>query len=489
MTLSAIAAFDEAVVQCHDAPDPDAIACGFALLTFLRQKGVKVRLIYAGARITKPNVVLMVEALKIPLESVSDLPRPKLLITVDCQYGAGNVTRFECDRFAVFDHHRREIPDSDDLVIMPQLGSCSTLIWDLLRKEGFDFAANPAVTTALVYGLVTDTLEGAESRHPLDRDLEEFGGADLTLIKKLKNSALTMNDLQTVALALSKPRLIGTIGLMRSDACDPNLLGFAVDIAKQVEGFDSCVVYAPHNAGIKLSIRSSVREVMANELAAFITEGVGSGGGNLEKAGGYIAFSMMTGVSAEQFIAARIKDYQTRYNFVYADRHDIDFAAMPSYRKLPVRIGFAPTIDIFAEGEPICVRTLEGDVDTQSSRDIYLMIGVEGEIYPIRKSRFEESYTVLPDPYVLATDYEPTIIGKRSGEKKRIVPSARTCVAKAKKIIRAAPLARDAKVFTAWDTAKYFSGRIGDYLAAPNEDFGDLYIVKREIFHKTYELI
>ncbi|MDR2151210.1 MAG: DHH family phosphoesterase [Helicobacteraceae bacterium] len=489
MTLKAIADFDEVVIQCHDAPDPDTIACGFALSRFLDERGVKVRLIYAGAQITKPNVVLMIKALAIPLEHVVDLPRPKMLITVDCQYGAGNVTRFECDRFAVFDHHRQEIPNADNLVIFPQLGSCSTLIWDLLRKENFDFAANAAVTTALVYGLTTDTLEGAESRHPLDRDLAEFAGADMALIKKLKNSALTMEDLRVVARALSSLQLIGAIGLLRSERCDPNLLGFACDVAKQVESFDCCAVYAPHNAGVKLSIRSSVRETRADELAAFITEGVGSGGGGAEKSGGYISLKALTGVSAERFITAKIEAYQSRYNVIDSRNHNVDFAAMPRYRKLPIPIGFAPTIDIFEDGEPICVRTLEGDIDTLASKEVYLMIGVEGEVYPIRKSRFEESYAVLPGQYSFNAEYEPTVISRRSGDKKSIIRSVKPCASKADIIIRAAPLARDVKVFSAWDAERYFSGKIGDYLAAPIGDFNDLYVVKGEIFHKTYELV
>jgi phosphoglycolate phosphatase len=489
VTLSKIAAFKEVVVQCHDAPDPDTIACGFALWRFLTDNGAKVRLIYSGAKITKPNVVLMVKLLEIPLEHIVALPRPKLLITVDCQYGAGNVTRFACDRFAVFDHHRQEIPVSDDHVIFPQLGSCSTLIWDLLRKEGFDFAANPKIATALVYGLVTDTIDGAEMRHPLDRDLLEFDGADAALIRKLRNSALTIEDLKIVANALAASRLIGTIGLLQADACDPNLLGFAGDIAKQVECFDCCVAYAPHNAGVKLSIRSSVREVMASELVAFITEGAGSGGGSMEKAGGYISLKAMEGVAPDEFVTAKIKEYQSRYNFIYSDNHNIDFASMPRYRKLPIPIGFAPTNDIFSNGTPICVRTLEGDVDVVVSSEIYLMIGVEGEIYPIRRFRFEEDYDVLSDPYVVTAEYAPAIINKHSGEKKTVIASARACVPKAEKIIRAAPLGRDAKVFTRWDTEKYLSGKIGDYVAASRDDFGNVYIVKREIFHKTYESI
>jgi phosphoglycolate phosphatase len=47
-------------------------------------------------------------------------------------------------------------------------------------------------------------------------------------------------------------------------------------------------------------------------------------------------------------------------------------------------------------------------------------------------------------------------------------------------------LSRDAKVFSDWDIEKYFLGRTGDYLAAPETDFRDVYIIKGEILDKTY---
>jgi phosphoglycolate phosphatase len=488
MNLKDFLKFKQIVIQCHNEPDPDAIASAFGLWSYFNTGGVKARMIYGGREnITKPNVVLMLKLLAIPLEYAAELPPPELLITADCQYGAGNVAHFDCKEFAVFDHHRQEIPDSDNLIIRPQLGSCATLIWELLLKEGFDFSAHPNVTTALVYGLLTDTLEGAESRHPLDRDLADFNGADRQIIKLLMNSAITMNDLQIVATALSTSRLLTSVGLLKAGPCDPNLLGFVCDVAKQVDRFDCCVVYAPHNAGIKLSVRSCVREVMADELAAFITDGVGSGGGNSEKAGGYISSHSLNGADADDFITSKIVDYQTRFSFVYPGQNDLDFAGMPRYRKLPIAVGYAPTAQIFPEGTYIRVRTLEGDLDIRTGDDVYLMIGAEGEVYPIRKLRFSESYNAVNAPHTTDAEYAPAVIDLLSGQKSLILPHAKTCFPKEDKFIHAAPIDKDVKVFTAWDTQKYFLGRAGDYIAASEKDFNDIYIIKRNIMAKTYE--
>jgi phosphoglycolate phosphatase len=490
MNLKDILNFKQVVIQCHNEPDPDAIASAFGLWSYLNDGGIKARIIYGGMEnITKPNVILMLKLLAIPLEYAAEISSPELLITVDCQYGAGNVAHFDCKEFAVFDHHRQEIPDSGNLTIRPQLGSCATLIWDLLLKEGFDFAAHPNVITALVYGLLMDTLEGAESRHPLDRDLADFNGADRQIIKLLMNSAITMNDLQIVANALSTSRLLTSVGLLKAEPCDPNLLGFVCDVAKQVDRFDCCVVYGQHNAGVKLSVRSCVREVMADELACFITDGIGSGGGNLEKAGGYFSSRALNGTKVDDFITSKIVDYQTRFSFIYPERNKLDFKEMPRYRKLPLALGYVPATQIFPEGTHIRVRTLEGDLDIKAEDDIYLMIGAEGEVYPIKKVRFNECYNTANTPHTTDTEYAPSVIDLLSGKKSFILSHAKTCFPKKDKFIRAEPIDKDVKVFTAWDTQKYFLGRTGDYIAASENDFNDIYIIKRNIMAKTYERI
>ncbi|MDR1943830.1 MAG: DHH family phosphoesterase [Synergistaceae bacterium] len=491
MKLGDLARYGGIVIQCHDIPDADAIASGFALLRFLESRGADARLVYSGAgRVTKTNLTWMLKLLDIPLEYVDELSECGLLVTVDCQYGAGNVRKFGAGEFAVLDHHRPEIPEGPMVVIQPALGSCSTLVWSLMRSEGFDFAANPEVFTALYYGLFTDTNSLAEMRHPLDRDLSEFMPVDWPVIKKLKNSMLSMDELDVVAETLSSARIIENMGLLKSRPCDPNLLGFSSDIAQQVEQFGSCVVYCDVPTGLKLSIRSVAREIMANELAAFLTKGVGSGGGGIEKAGGYISGESLAkafpGVTPDDFLRSRVESYQNNFDLVYCDDHKIDFASMKRFRKLPIPVGCARTTDMFSEGAQINVRTLEGDVDTVASWDVYVMIGPQGEAYPIRKDRYEESYADCDAPYAPRFEYEPTITEKITGEKKSVLPFARPCVAKGDKIIRASKLLKDTKVFSKWDSEKYFHGSAGDYIAAPETDFSDVYIINRDIFEKTY---
>lgn len=493
MRLPDILRYDNIVIQSHDVPDADSIASGFALVKYIESKGGRARLVYGGKnRITKPNLKLMIELLGIPIEHVEQLLPPALLITVDCQYGAGNVTRFSADAIAVFDHHWPEIMESENIVIRPALGSCATLVWDLMREAGFDFAAAPKVYDALYYGLFSDTNHFAEIRHPLDHDLAEFMRADWTVMKKLKHSELSMEELAVVSHSLASPQVIGDMGLFRTEPCDPNILGFSSDIARQVDQFSYCIVYCHLPAGLKLSIRSTAREVMANELAAFLTKEAGSGGGGIEKAGAYLSFvgieKTAPGMAPDDYLKARIRRYQENYDLIYCERHDLDFSTAGRFVKLRRPLGFARSTDFFPENAHICVRTLEGDIDMVASGDVYIMIGVENEVYPIVREKFEREYEMLPDAYVSTAAYPPSIIDVMRGKRCSLLPFIHTCVPRETKRIRAMPLKKDAKVFADWDKERYFLGRAGDYLAVPEENHNDVYVISRKIFPQTYAL-
>ena len=114
MELKELLKYKKITIQCHDNPDADAIASGSGLYLYLKEQGKDVELIYTGnLKIKKDNLRLMVEELEIPIVFVEEKTRKisGLLITVDCQYGAKNVTRLEADDVMIIDHHQQEIMD------------------------------------------------------------------------------------------------------------------------------------------------------------------------------------------------------------------------------------------------------------------------------------------------------------------------------------------------------------------------------------------
>jgi phosphoglycolate phosphatase len=114
------------------------------------------------------------------------------------------------------------------------------------------------------------------------------------------------------------------------------------------------------------------------------------------------------------------------------------------------------------------------------------MIGIKGEVYPIKKSRFDSDYTVINETYSAKPEYIPSVINRNNGEKINILNLSQTCVPKNEKLIRAKQVTKATKVFTDWDLEKYFSGEAGDWIAANENSYGDCYLIRNDIFLETY---
>ena len=230
----------------------------------------------------------MVESLHIPIEYVVSLNRkPKLLITCDCLYGEGNVRKFEAETIASIDHHylgENKPPKLND--VRQGVGSCSTIVWDLLKKEGFEI--NRSLSTALYYGLYTDTNSLAEIYHPLDRDMLDDIAYDKSLIKHFCNMNMTLQEVKIAGMALLgyEYHEVHRYALLETMPCDPNILGLISDFFLSVDNVDVCVVFSELDVGIKFSVRSCTNEVRADELAEYISRRIGSGGGRSDKAEG-----------------------------------------------------------------------------------------------------------------------------------------------------------------------------------------------------------
>ena len=317
MKLSSLDKYQEIVIQMHDNPDADAIGSGYSLYKYFESKGKKVRLVYGGKfKITKSNIVLLMEELKLPVEYVTSLDCPELLITVDSQYGEGNVQKFEAQNVAIIDHHNTGRISDDMAEIRSHIVSCSTICYDMIKKEGFDINKDMSVATTLYYGLYMDSNGFSEIRHPLERDMIDFLRVDKGLIKKLMHSNFTIQELETAGIALLRYSFDENkhVSIIKSKPCDPNILGLIGDLVLQVDSIDVCVIYNECPGGYKLSVRSCIVEVAANDLASFITEGIGNGGGHNDKAGGYVNAIF----SAYQREDTRLKIMTVRYIIQYA---------------------------------------------------------------------------------------------------------------------------------------------------------------------------
>lgn len=500
MKLSDLLVFNDFLIQCHDIPDADTIASGFALYTYLTEQGKKAELIYSGKLpIQKSNLILMLTELQIPIRYVTPEEAAKMsvgtLVLVDCQYGEGNVTKIKADTVAVIDHHERCIPEGKYTEIQSAYGSCATLLYKMLLEEGVDVNKNRYVATALYYGLYMDTNNFGEVRHPYDMDVMEDMHILEYIVNKMRNSNFTIEEMQIAGRAMTDYLYNEEkrFAIVKAEPCDPNLLGMINDFALQVDKIDLCITYNELPNGYKLSVRSCAKDMTANELAKYVTSGIGNGGGHKNKAGGFINkghfLKQYQDKDVRDYLYERILTLYDSFDVIDAMQDSLDISKMKKYRHIPVTIGYVFSTEVAPKGETILVRTLEGDVSIIADESNIILIGLKGEVYPCDINKFLKNYEPIDGEYGKHFEYEPKVKIRNTGEVFDLCKKAKLCRRASKDYVYACVIDRLTKVFTKWDYDNYMYGEKEDYLVCMEKDPSDIYIVQSYIFNDLYESV
>lgn len=503
MNLLELQKYNPITIQCHDNPDADSIGAGFGLYSYFKASGNEVRLVYSGRnQITKSNLRLMVDTLEIPIEylPMEDLPHVEgLLIMVDCQYGAGNVTRLAADAVAVIDHHPVEIRDLEVARIQPNLGSCATLVWSMLKEAGYEMKDDERLGTALYYGLFTDTNQFSELSNPLDMDMRESVSVNKRLMARYRNANLSLKELEIAGIALIRYNYNDDyrFAVIRANPCDPNILGLISDFLLQVDEIDTCVVYNEGVDGYKLSVRSCIKEVNANELADFLTEEIGSGGGHLEKAGGFISKVLYEKkyptLHSEAYFNNRMTEYFDSFEIIYAKDIEIEPDTMEAYRRVKVPLGYLQASELLKPGTRVAIRNHEGSMDMVIDADTFFTMEQDGTIHSMSRELFEKYHLPLderlPEGYCEKAEYIPNIKEWDFGASYLFTDYAKVCVPRDEFCVYAKQLDKCVKVFPKWDDEKYILGMPGDYLVVSCDDLHNVFIEPGYDFLKNYEMI
>lgn len=516
MKLEDLLNYSDIVIQCHDKPDADAIASGFALLKYLEWKGKSPRLVYTGVqKVTRGSLHEMLRRFEIPL---TYLDRPdgeaELLVTVDCRAGECNVTALPCRNLAAIDHHT--VKDGERLPKLHEVrteaqgyASCATVMWAMLKEAGFPMETDSQLPTILYYGLYMDTQELKTTRK-MDKDMLDELKYDMDIVTRLQSVNLSLEEIRIIGQAYDSLHVNEKhhFAVAQVESCDPDILGIVSDELMKVAGIDVSAAYCilGGDQGAKVSIRCRTNESCAADLVHWLTRSMGNdGGGTSTKAAGRLPREFLEEACANdnwddlsgatgRLIYRMLADYfGTPVKRIRSGEYEpgkvYEFYSAPAalYRKKKEPMGYVKATDVFPEGEEILIRMLEGDAKKKVTPELYFMIGVDGETYHNEEDKLHKNYDLLEEPFLIddKSPWQSKIYRYSDREARSLAPHARKCIARDGALIRAAQLSRRVEVLTTW--GEWHLGKVGDWLVSRNDDCQDIYIIQKTIFERTYE--
>lgn len=317
--LKKLLSYKNICIQCHDNPDADAIASAFGAYRYLQSKGIESSIIYGGNQVFKKNAIkMMVRECNIPIQYVESVPDCDVLLFVDCQYGQGNVTKFPLEDqvdIMVIDHHVQVTEGQEDYLIKSDYQSCATIIYELLQEEGYPVKEDQELAIALLYGLYIDTACFADLYKGADKEMQSALFDGQPLLERLMKSSMSVGEVMIASDAMLNHYFDVDyhFAIVETLKCEQSVLGIIGDFMIQVDVVYLSFTYTETGTGYQISIRSCHEKLPANEIAAYVCQDVGGGGGHKQKAGGQIQKEKMKRKYGELSIFEIVNLMLTRY--------------------------------------------------------------------------------------------------------------------------------------------------------------------------------
>ena len=283
------------LILTHDNPDPDALAAAIGLRDLLAaETGLKLTLGYGGTIGRAENRVL-VSSLGSPFTLIrpSELADFDHVALVDSQPGAGNT--MVADGFPVdivIDHHPRRTwsPASPWTDVRPNAGSTASIVYTYLLDRRTPISK--ALATALVYGIVTDTMDLGRDSTPLEYGayVDLLPRCDLTTLGRIRRPDLPREHFCSLHQALEdalvyEDRLI-TVAL--DEMPWPDFPAEIADLLMRIHGVECSFCTGRCENGLRVSLRTRRGKAVATTLLLKVMNGLGTAGGHAHMAGGSI---------------------------------------------------------------------------------------------------------------------------------------------------------------------------------------------------------
>ncbi|GIV95902.1 MAG: DHH family phosphoesterase [Herpetosiphonaceae bacterium] len=313
--LAALNGADEVLILPHNDPDPDAIASAMALCHILTEKiGVQGEIAYRGIVGRAENRAL-VRYLGKPMRRLvgSDLRQKTPIALVDTQPGAGNnALPVSTTPAIVIDHHalRDETSIAAFADVRPGVGATSTILTEYLQEAGIE--PDPALATALFYGIKTDTM--GLGRGATDADIAAYfylqPRIDVEALVEIERAQVPADYFKSFDATLQTARVYdGAVISYTGPMGYPDLAAEMADLLLRLEGSKWVICMGVYKDTLILAVRTRSRRGGAGRLVQKIVGDDGSAGGHGTLAGGQIPLRGRNPEELAQAITQRILEH------------------------------------------------------------------------------------------------------------------------------------------------------------------------------------
>jgi len=288
------------LILSHNHPDPDSLACAWALQFILAEKAqVASKIVYGGIMGREENRLmnnlLKIGAIRLRL---SHFLKYKFVALMDTQPGAGNNSLPpEIKPLVVIDHHP-PLPASLEVefrYIENDCGATATIMVELIQALGVE--PPPLLSTALYYSLISETqhLGRDVTQRDIDAAIFLFPRAKHRLISQIQHPHRNREFFQQLYIALEKAFtyksvVAATLGTIHH----PGFVAQLADILISLQRSAWCFVSGRYRDTLYLSLRTTRPKARAGRLLRAVIGKLGSAGGHDMMAGGQIPLKNMS---------------------------------------------------------------------------------------------------------------------------------------------------------------------------------------------------
>jgi nanoRNase/pAp phosphatase (c-di-AMP/oligoRNAs hydrolase) len=309
-----VAARERLAILLQPDPDPDGIACGYALRALLGRKRTTAPLVAFG-EVKRAENRAMVQALGIEVRTIApeELEDFDAVALVDVQptvFGESPPPRLRRVD-AVIDHHpERGGYEAVFQDIRPGYGATSTILTEYIRAA--DLELSPRLATALVYGIKSDTqlLGRATSGEDIDAFAYLHALHSPALLRRIERPALPEEALRALGRALATTRVEGGIHLIALGRVREDVIPQVADLGLQAEGAEWSIAAGIVGSDLVFSVRNVGYVRAAGEVVRAVVNGLGLGGGHRSMAKGTIplkAFRKTFGPPSRAHVEATLR--------------------------------------------------------------------------------------------------------------------------------------------------------------------------------------